>query len=690
MDKNKSIKIPSTTTQSQWSQEQEIDTGNMMSPSLFHTENVSGVLVPVTVQMQGNKLSKWKLYLNWNNGKREAIDLSNSLTLPNGQTLWFHPIPVAPALMQQVRWGCQERIQWLEGNSVLSTNDLLVKLARLFEEFIDFTDETIPYILACWTMMTYCFDIFPAIPYLWFHGQRGSGKSRCLHLLNEVAFSPVNTTSTTPSALFRTLDQQPGTILLDEAEKLGGGRNEQSDLRLILQSGYSQGTFVQRSECIGKDYTPKNFNVYGPKALGSIGSIEPTLATRCIEIVMIRAKGDSIKPSRDLDEMSPIWSNLRSDLYAWSLVNGSALLALAKNADILPPGLHNRDAQLWKPLLCIALLADQSGSQKIINRLHQYIVDKYLPAVLDNNIPLVDEVVLQELTYALRETDFTMGIQCQELLEYLRDRDQETFGAYNAQRIANLLRRYNIVTEKNNGLRLLRPSLAQLRDIKERYGFDLPLEGGPTGPVDPRTSSPSCCSRPISDWGNLDPFIVAILDYTEHVGELKGNGIEVIHILKHQGYEIPYQGGHQVIIEKIRSYQNQLNEWGRMIVEDASGRFPVFSFKKIINDENNQVDQKRDDSEKNATLEPALHTVDMTSSFPPKRGNQVVDETESHDEATIVSETVNRDTLNPTESDNHDPKEIDSEDEISLDKDHLNLDGIQDDWCNSDDEHPPF
>jgi len=68
------------------------------------------------------------------------------------------------------------------------------------------------------------------------------------------------------AALFRTLHDRGGTLLLDEAERLGESGDDVAELRSILLAGYKRGGRASRLEC-GDDnrYHMCEFQVFGPK-----------------------------------------------------------------------------------------------------------------------------------------------------------------------------------------------------------------------------------------------------------------------------------------------------------------------------------------------------------------------------------------------------------------------------------------
>src|SRR5262249_44570184 len=71
--------------------------------------------------------------------------------------------------------------------------------------------------IVLWIAHTYIFEAFESTPYLNVKSaERESGKSRLLELLELLVRRPWFVTSVSPAALFRKIEQETPTILLDE------------------------------------------------------------------------------------------------------------------------------------------------------------------------------------------------------------------------------------------------------------------------------------------------------------------------------------------------------------------------------------------------------------------------------------------------------------------------------------------
>src|SRR5262245_54502187 len=132
-------------------------------------------------------------------------------------------------------------------------------------------------------------DAFEFTPYLHiFSPTRSCGKSHLLACIAKLARNVLSTVSLTVAALFRTIEQDQPTLLIDEVDNILSKGNENEELRAILNAGFERGSKVRR--CVGPNFDLKDFAVFCPKALAGIGRLPDTVSDRCIPIHLIAKK----------------------------------------------------------------------------------------------------------------------------------------------------------------------------------------------------------------------------------------------------------------------------------------------------------------------------------------------------------------------------------------------------------------
>lgn len=277
------------------------DASNIARPDLFFRPEVVGLSVPEPVLIDGRPAGRWMLHLLWKDGRREVGELPETLDLMNGSKLWIDPLPGAPTASNPPGWTTEGRQRWLNGGPAPDPVQVFNRLRDAIGSFIDFPEEhaaAITATLALWIIFTYLYPAWDAAPYLSVGGPLGSGKTRLFEVLDRLIFRPVGSSNTTAACLFRTLNDRGGTLLLDEAERLKDAAPEANELRSILLAGYKRGGKANRLEKVGDSFNTVWYAVYGPKAMACINGLPPALASRCIQLVMFRARVREIETPR--------------------------------------------------------------------------------------------------------------------------------------------------------------------------------------------------------------------------------------------------------------------------------------------------------------------------------------------------------------------------------------------------------
>lgn len=469
----------------------EIDCSDMIRPSLFHTTVVSGILVPVTYFNKSTKVAltaSWQLYIRHSkDGKRECRKLITGQPLGIDNTaLWFQSIPDCPAIGTRTGWSSEGRKQWLDGYTP-DLKDLYERLHDCFDYFLDFPPDKANghlTVLSLWTMLTYAYPAWASFPYLSLGGPLGSGKSTVCDVIERVAFKPTKSSSMTTSCLFRIIDTDGGTLILDESESLKDKTPEAAEKRSILNGGYQDTGRVHRSDTSGDTFIPKPYFAYSPKVIAGISSLPTTIASRSIRIMMFKADKGSVKPRHRLNSKKELFRSLSDDLHAFALSYGHRFLDMAKDMSLCGD-LYGRDIEKWQPLLALAqVLQDDGGIPGLVPALKHYMTG----AIEGNDaeVSYVEGMVLSVFVDSMisysknnkgeivpgrsgQPKAFTAG----EVLAAVMMKDPKTFSSYSAKGIGTILGRYGLKSSKTNGRWPYRTSAEHLHKIQDSYGFEL-------------------------------------------------------------------------------------------------------------------------------------------------------------------------------------------------------------------------
>ena len=177
----------------------EVNFKHVVRPHLFHVPEVSGITVPVRTMEEGKLHGQWKIYLRWQDGKREAINFVPSIEMSEvsegsemsevsegsgGERLCFSPVPGVPSHQGMGRWSAKGREDWLKGSKP-DLKDVFSRLTTTFDHFLEFPPdqrEGSVALLALWTILTYFYPCCPAVPYIHVFGQFACGKSRVMEI----------------------------------------------------------------------------------------------------------------------------------------------------------------------------------------------------------------------------------------------------------------------------------------------------------------------------------------------------------------------------------------------------------------------------------------------------------------------------------------------------------------------------
>jgi len=238
-------------------------------------------------------------------------------------------------------------------NPKLQGTQMLKDLEEYFSRYAALPPH-LPLVLALWSVGTHLFDSFDCFPYLAITSPtKRCGKTRIAELLEFVCANPLRTVGISPAALFRTIEKDKPTLLIDEAESLRSRDERAVALREVLNGGYRKGQKVIR--CTGNgNYEPQKFETFCPKVLVLIGPLPDTLTDRCIPVQMKRRTGQQLGRFR-FEQVKRATEPVREKLKQWTSENRTAVQRWYEANDLTL--LEDREAELWLPLFAVCAVA---------------------------------------------------------------------------------------------------------------------------------------------------------------------------------------------------------------------------------------------------------------------------------------------------------------------------------------------
>jgi Protein of unknown function (DUF3631) len=236
--------------------------------------------------------------------------------------------------------------------------DALDRVEAILTRYVVFQSTAQRIAVTLWIAHTHVLGAFDVTPYLHLRSaEKRSGKTLLLELIAELVPRPWLTIQPTEAVLFRKMEQQQPTLLLDETDAIFGGPSSErtEGLRALLNAGYRRGATVDR--CIGREKDKiAAFRVFGAKALGGIGALPGTVGDRSIPIELRRKKkAERVARFRRRDVVSDA-EKIRKQLAAWAEIpEVEERLRRARPAPL--DQLGDRANEVWETLLAIAEFA---------------------------------------------------------------------------------------------------------------------------------------------------------------------------------------------------------------------------------------------------------------------------------------------------------------------------------------------
>ena len=183
------------------------------------------------------------------------------------------------------------------------TAELLAKVRDVLARYVILPSSSARLAIALYVLHTWAFDAAHCTPYLVIQSAaKRSGKTRLEELLEQLVRSPWRIAAASEAAMFRKIQAERPTLLLDEVDALFGAKAEGTEpIRAILNAGNRPGAAVARVVGEGANLQPVDFSVYCPKVLaGIVTSRWPdTVVDRSIAIRLQRKKpGESVERLR--------------------------------------------------------------------------------------------------------------------------------------------------------------------------------------------------------------------------------------------------------------------------------------------------------------------------------------------------------------------------------------------------------
>jgi hypothetical protein len=250
----------------------------------------------------------------------------------------------------------------------------LGELQKTLAEYLYFPDPRLYTLFSAWITGTYVYSIFSHYGYLFLHSQNPRcGKTRAEEVTSHLAFEATTPRNAPTPPSMRETAVEGGTAIFDRLERWREKGTESFAAAMdLLDAGFRNGGVVSKMVRVeGGDWELEEYPVYAPYMFAAIKkeSLTDTALDRSFVIDMVR-KSTKLK-TRPYDSRCELSCEpIREKLYLCALHHAGAIADLYESEEmqriIDGLGLHDRAADIWKPLLAVTtVLGDKNVSDQL-------------------------------------------------------------------------------------------------------------------------------------------------------------------------------------------------------------------------------------------------------------------------------------------------------------------------------------
>jgi len=331
------------------------------------------------------------------------------------------------------------------GFQKVNGDDLLFTLSNYISDYI-YINEPLPRVIASWVLAAHLIDCWDRFPYLGLASpEKRCGKTTLLELLYRVVPNPYYTGSITPSAIYRLVEAEKPTLLMDESQSLSDDRirSEQYDaIRGILNAGIAKDARVTR--CGGQSMSDiVHFNIYSPKVFALIGKLNHVIEDRSITIELSRKPTNAPTKSVKYRELESTGDTIKERIEEWKSKVTKRATNLYIKDHILPelPTTNDRMKDLLLPLQVVTKLLGESDDY--LYEYAEYIEERGTR----EDSRSIGVRLLEASRSIMKDSSF---ISTADLLLGLHEREGEPWATYSTGRpmtseaLACILRKYAV------------------------------------------------------------------------------------------------------------------------------------------------------------------------------------------------------------------------------------------------------
>ncbi|RAY16380.1 hypothetical protein DPM19_05750 [Actinomadura craniellae] len=226
---------------------------------------------------------------------------------------------------------------------------LLDALLNALTRYVILPSEPAADAVALWIAATHAQPAWAHAPRLVIRGpEKRCGKSRLLDVVEATCHEPFITVNSSSAAVYRSITDDPPTMLVDEADTIFGPKADgNEDLRGLLNAGHQRNRPAKRYDA--NTGRVESIPTFAMAALAGIGAMPDTIEDRAVIVRMRRrGPGETVSPYRHKRDRRPL-RHLADNLSKWLRADLSALETAEP-----PMPVEDRAADTWEPLVAVA------------------------------------------------------------------------------------------------------------------------------------------------------------------------------------------------------------------------------------------------------------------------------------------------------------------------------------------------
>ena len=240
-----------------------------------------------------------------------------------------------------------------------SPNHLLDAIESHLHHRVWLPNETFYTLISCFVMMTFAYQLFPALPILLALGPAASGKSELGEAVASLSANGVLAGQLRAAGMVRLLDESRGLLVLDDMDATGAlSLDGDGEIAMALKTGYKRAT--SRKPLADRGGRIRMVDYFGPKFVTRTRLPGAVLGSRMITVPTEPRLTANLNSSTGLDDAEI--ADLRDELHCWGMAN---VAGLRRAFEEIGAGEGTRWDEIIRPLRAVASCSGSEVALKL-------------------------------------------------------------------------------------------------------------------------------------------------------------------------------------------------------------------------------------------------------------------------------------------------------------------------------------